>query len=152
VGASLASGQGLRGFCEVLVRLAQVATKSQGIALDDRMGDMEEIRHAQTRQPLVGKLDQGLGAVTHQGQHPGTEALQPLIHQCLPRGIGAIVRHRFQPKIAWREVHEDQHHTFSERVIHGPNNLAHLPTGAPVLLPGCRCLQQCALQRLHRTA
>jgi hypothetical protein len=51
-----------------------VATKSQGRALDDLMGDMEEIRHAQTRQPLVSKVDQGLGSVTHQGQHPGPEA------------------------------------------------------------------------------
>ena len=64
VGAPLRSGQGLRGFCEVLVRLAQVATKSQGIALDDLMSDMEELRHAQTLQPLVGKLAQGLGAGT----------------------------------------------------------------------------------------
>jgi hypothetical protein len=134
------------------VRLSQVATQSQCIALDDFMGDREEIRHAPTRQPMVGQLDQGRGAVTHQGQPPGPEALEPLIHQRLPRGIGAIVRHRFQHKRACREVHADQDHPFEERFIHGPHNLAHLPTGAPVLLPGCRGLQPRSLQRRHHTA
>ena len=76
------------------------------------MDDMEEIWHAQTLQPFVGELDQGLGSITHQVQHPGAEDLQSLIHQRLPRGIGALVRHLFQYKIACREVHEDQDHTF----------------------------------------
>jgi hypothetical protein len=95
VGPVLTSGQGLCGFREVLVRLSQVVANGQCIALDDLMDDMEEIRHAQTLQPLFGELDQGVGAITDEGEHPGAEGLEPLLHQRLPRGIRALLRHLF---------------------------------------------------------
>jgi hypothetical protein len=43
------------------------------------MDDMEEIRHAQALQPLLGQLDQGFGAVTDEVPHAGAEALEPLL-------------------------------------------------------------------------
>src|SRR5205814_1347950 len=78
--------------------------------------------------------------------------LQPLIAQLLPPGIGAIVRRLFQQQIPTSEVHEDRDHAFQEGFIHGPNDLAPLPTRLPVLFPSRRRLQQCGLQRLHHTA
>src|SRR5207248_9734713 len=76
VGPLLASGESLLRVLEVLVRLAQVATNGQGVALDELMNDMKEIRHAQTLQPFFGELDQGLGSVTDHIQHPSAEALE----------------------------------------------------------------------------
>ena len=141
LGQSLELGQGLFGCLEFLLGLSQVSAKGERIALDDRMDDRKEIGHAQTLQPFFGELDQGLGSVTDQVQHPGTEALQPLIHSRLPRGIGAIFRHLFQQQITRGEVHEDQDHVFQEGFIHGPNDLSYLTTREPVLLPAPRRLQ-----------
>src|SRR6266571_8401340 len=90
VGPLLASGESLLRLLEFLIRLSPVSTKGEGIALDDLMHDMKEIRHAQTLQPFFGELDQGLGSVTDHIQHPSAEALESLLHQRLPRGIGAI--------------------------------------------------------------
>jgi hypothetical protein len=112
VGPLLASGESLLRLLEVLVRLAQVATNGQRVALDKLMNDMKEIRHAQTLQPFFGELDQGLGSVTDHIQHPSAEALESLLHQRLPRGIGAIVRDLFQQQIAGGKIHEDEDHTF----------------------------------------
>jgi Zn-dependent M32 family carboxypeptidase len=152
MGPLLAASESLLRLLEVLRRLSPVSTKSERIALDDLMNDMKEIRHAQALQPFFGKLDQGLRSVTDHIQHSSAETLESLLHQGLPRGIGAIVCDLFQHQLASGEVHEDQDHAFQKRFIHGPNDLAYLPTRLSVLLPGRRRLQQRGLQRLHHPA
>ena len=76
------------------------------------MNDMKDIRHAQTLQPFFGALDQGLGSVTHHIQSPSAEVLESLLHQRLPRGLGAIVCDLFQHQRAGGKIHEDEDHTF----------------------------------------
>ena len=53
----LEAGEGLRGLRERLLCLSHVPANGQRIALDDVMDNMEEIRHAQALQPLLGQLD-----------------------------------------------------------------------------------------------
>jgi len=148
LGPSLEAGAGLRGCRECLVRVAYGSAKGKRRALDEIMDDREAIRHAQTRQPLCGALAQGLGSVTDQGQPPGASDLAPLLHACLPRGIGAIVRHVCQQQLPRREVHAHQDHTFQAGFLHGPNALSSLTTRTPVLLPRSRRRQQRGLSRL----
>ena len=148
----LTSGQGLLGFHEVLARLAQASANDQRIALDDGMDDREEIGHAQTLQPLFGKLNQGLGPVTDQGEDVGSQGREPLLHQRLPRRLGAILCRLFQQQRAWREVHADQEHAFQEGFIHGSNDLAPLTMRTPVLLPGPGRRQPHGLSRRHHPA
>ena len=47
VGLVLEAYQGLLGFLEFLVCVSHTPAHGQRIALDDRMDDMEKIRHAQ---------------------------------------------------------------------------------------------------------
>src|SRR5256886_12714431 len=49
--------EGLLGLLELLVCVPQALAKSQRIALDDLMDDVEEIRHAQALQPLFCELN-----------------------------------------------------------------------------------------------
>jgi hypothetical protein len=148
----LTSGQGLLGFHEVLARLAQASANDQRIALDDGMDDREESGHAQTLQPFCGKLHQGLGPVTDQGEDVGAQGLEPLLHQRVPRRLGALLGRLFQQQRARREVHADQEQAFQAGCIHGSKDLSPLTMRTPVLLPGHCRRQPPGLSRRHHTA
>jgi len=76
-----------------LVGWSHTLAQGQGIALHNVVHAVKAIGHTQALEAVFGELDERLGSVTPQGEHAGAQGLQPLVHQCLPRGVGAIVCH-----------------------------------------------------------
>jgi hypothetical protein len=137
---------------EGLVRLLQLPGHRERIALHNIVHEVKEIWHAQALEAVFGELNQGFGPVTDQVQHAGAQCLQPLVHQRFPRGVGAIVCYLFLHNVSGGHLLEDQYHLFQESFVHGPNNLAHLTSGNPILLPDLDGLRNRDRQGLHHTA
>jgi hypothetical protein len=60
--------QPLLGALQLLASVAEWGGNGERRALDNRMHEVKAIRDAQTLQTLFGKLNQGRGSITHQGQ------------------------------------------------------------------------------------
>jgi hypothetical protein len=73
------------------------------------MDEGEHIRDAQAVQALFGQLDQRLGPLTHEGQHPDSQRLETGLNQGVPGGIGAILCDLFEHQVATDKVHEHEH-------------------------------------------
>jgi len=142
----------LCGVLQLLVGVSHAPSTGERRALHQIMHTRTEVRHTQALQAFFGQLDQGSGPVTAEGPHTGSSGLEPLLHQRLPRGVGAILCHLCPPQLPRGQGHEDQQHLFQKRFIRGPKDLSHLTPRAPVLLPRPRRLQPRGLQRVHLPA
>ena len=67
--------QALLGLLKGLLGLPQTTEDGKRIPLGQIMAQVKHIRDAQAAQTRVGQLDQRLGPVTHQVQHPGAKRL-----------------------------------------------------------------------------
>jgi hypothetical protein len=99
VGARDVARQDFFSVLEVLACLPHAPPDGERIALDDLMHEVKEIRHTQALQALGSELNQGLCPVTDQGQHPRSQLRKSLLYHRFPRGIGAVVGHRFEEQL-----------------------------------------------------
>jgi hypothetical protein len=113
------------------------------------MAEVKQIRDTQAAQARACQLDQRLGAVTHQVQHPGAQRRQAAVGTVEPGVKAAILSPLFHHQIARSQVHEHQHHVLQKRFVHGPDDRAYLTMGNPFLLPSGAGLQEEVFQRVH---
>lgn len=143
------SRKGILGCLQRLWGLSSFSGQRQGVALDKVMHARKAVRHTPASQALFGAFNAGLCPVTHQGQDPGAQGGEPLVHQRFPRGVRAIVCDVLPQQLPGRHVLKDQHHAFQEGCVDGPNALSHLARRSPILLPGPCRLKHRALQGMH---
>src|SRR5499427_6534236 len=141
--------QALLNLCKDLRGLPQTTENGKRIALSEVMAQMEQIRNAQAAQPCLGQLDQRLGPVTHQVQHPDAKRLEALVDTAIPGLIATIHRHRFHQHIATGKVHEHQHHALQKGLVHCPDDGSYLAMRNTFLFPRCGGLENDALQVVH---
>src|SRR6266487_2248823 len=145
----LARAEVLLSLAQGLARLSQTTAYGERIALDQLLDEVKQIRYTQTLQACFGQLHQRLCPVTHQGEHPGSQRLEPCLDQSVPGVIAAILGDLFKQQVATHQVHEHQHHTLQEGFVHRPDDGSHLSISYPLVLPGFCGLQDRLLQRLH---
>jgi hypothetical protein len=116
------------------------------------MDERKHVRHTQTLQPRVGQLHQRLCPVTHQGEHPGSQRLEPRLDQSVPGVIAPVLGDLFKQQGAAHQVHEHQHHPFQKRFIHRADNGPDLTLGDTLAFPCPDRLQDEGFELLHHGA
>jgi hypothetical protein len=145
----LAGGEAFWRLRQGLRRLSQPTADGQRIALDEVREEMKDSRETQALHARFGQFEQRLCPLTHQGEPPDAQGLQPRRDQRVPRGITTLLCHLFAYQRPADQVQAPQHQACQAGFVHRPDDRAGLAMGYPRLLPSGGRLHNRLLHAVH---